>query len=270
MSVWAIDIEDQRESAMREGYVDRRDRITYAARGSEVDVAASWSEIVPGLWRSEYLTGTNIGASSFALRLKDGEIAVLSPPVGADEAFFAATEKLGKVGALVAPNSGHDLGQAAWQARYPDAGTFAPEIAVAAIAKAKPKLRAMKPLSALAPRLASGTTLNDPPGTSSGIAQFAIESGKERILFVDEGISNAPKLMGPAPFRFVFWLTGSGPGVARNKVWWFVFAKDKRAVAKQILGELDRLKPTMLMPLHGDPITGDGVAAARALLEPLA
>jgi hypothetical protein len=229
----------------------------------------AWKEIVPGLWRTEYMTGTNIGASTFALRLKDGELAVLSPPVGADDAFFAATEALGTVTALVAPNSGHDLGQAAWQARYAKAATFAPAVAVPAIAKAKPKLREMQPLAALASRLPQGATLGDPEGTSSGIMQLAVEGGRERVLFVDEGLSNAPKLLGPAPFRFIFWLTGSGPGIARNKVWWFVFAKDKRAVAKQMLEEIDRLKPTILMPLHGDPITGDGVATARALLEPL-
>jgi hypothetical protein len=237
---------------------------------AEVTVVATWSEVVPGLWRSEYLTPTNIASSTFAFRLKDGGIAVLSPPVGADDAFFAATDALGGVSALVAPNSGHDLGQAAWQARYPDATVHAPEVAIAALTKAKPKLRAIRPLAALAPRLAAGTTLADPVGSSSGIAQLAVEGGKERVLFVDEGISNAPALMGPAPFRFVFWLTGSGPGIARNKVWWFVFGKDKRAIARQLLGELDRLKPTMLMPLHGAPITGDGVATARALIEPLA
>src|SRR5262245_44748276 len=112
-------------------------------------MVATWSEMVPGLWRSEYRTGTNISAGAFALRLRDGELAIRGPPVGADDAFFAATDALGKVTAIVAPNSGHDLGQAAWQARYANAQTFAPEVAVPAIAKAKPKLRPMQPLGAL-------------------------------------------------------------------------------------------------------------------------
>jgi len=53
-------------------------------------------------------------------------------------------------------------------------------------------------------------------------------------------------------------------------VWWFFFAKDKGAVARQLLAEIDRLKPTMLLPLHGEPIKAEGIEKARALLQPLA
>jgi hypothetical protein len=230
----------------------------------------SWIEIAPGLFRDGYTTSTNIPSNTFALRLKDGELAVISPRCAPDDACFAATEALGRVTTIVAPNSGHDLGQAAWQAKYPEAAVHAPAVAIPAIAKAKPKLRAMQALSALASKLPHGVTLKDPEGTSSGIAQLAVESNGERVLFVDEAISNSPTLIGPAPFRLVFWLTGSGPGVARNKVWWWVFAKDRPGLAKQILGEMDRLKPTMLMPLHGDPITGEGIERVRELLRPIA
>ena len=237
---------------------------------SESAMTATWTEIVPGLWRSAYATPNHIAAASFALRLKDGEIAVISPCCAPDDAFFAATEVLGKVTTLVAPNTGHDSGQGLWQARYPSADIHAPEVAIRAFAKSYPKLRPMKPLAALANKLPLGVTLADPPGTSSGIMQLAVDAGGQRVLFVDEGLSNASALTGPAPFRFIFWLTGSGPGIARNKVWWFVFAKDKRAIASQLLGEIDRFKPTILMPLHGEPISGEGIATARALLVPLA
>jgi len=231
---------------------------------------SSWTEIVPGLWRASYVTPTHIPATSFALRLKGGELAVMSPRTAPDDAFFAETEKLGAVTALIAPNSGHDLGQAAWQAKYPDATPYAPEKAIAPIAKAKPKLRAMQPIAALASKLAPGVTVADPPGTSSGVTQIAIDDGKNKVMFVDEAFSNAPTLIGPAPFRFVFWITGSGPGLARNKVWWTVFGKDKPALAKQMLGQMDRLGATMLVPLHGDPITGEGVERVRAMLQPIA
>lgn len=229
-----------------------------------------WSELVPGLWRSEYTATNGVVSAAFALRLKGGEVAVISPPSSADDAFFASTEALGSVTTLVAPNSGHDLGLAPWQGRYPDAGSFAPEPAVAAIAKGKPKLRPMRPVAAMADRLPAGVAVKEVGGTSSGIAQFTIDDGANRVIFVDEGLSNMAALSGPAPFRFVFWLTGSGPGIARNKVWWTVFAKDKGGVARQLLGEMDRLRPTMLVPMHGEPITGEGIERARALLTPLA
>lgn len=233
-------------------------------------MSTAWTEIAPGLWRDTYTTVTNIASGTYALRLKDGEIAVISPRTAPDDAFFAATDALGKVTTLVAPNSGHDLGQAAWQAKYPTAAVYAPTVAIAAIAKAKPKLRAMRPVVELAGKLPDGVTIKEPDGTSSGVAQFAIASGKDRVLFVDEALSNSPTLIGPAPFRFLFWLTGSGPGIARNKIWWMVFGKDKAGLARQMLGEMDRIQATMLVPLHGDPITGDGIEQARALLRPIA
>src|SRR5690349_8285036 len=112
-----------------------------------------WTQLAPGLWRSTYVTPTNIPSSTFAVRLRDGDLAVISPRVAPDDAFLAATEALGKVTALVAPNSGHDLGQAAWQERYPNATCYAPALAGAAIKKAKPKLRAFDALEAFAERV---------------------------------------------------------------------------------------------------------------------
>ena len=104
-------------------------------------MANAWNEILPGLWRSTYSTKTNIASNSFALRLSGGELAVISPRVEPDAAFFAETEALGRVTALVAPNSGHDLGQAAWQARYPDAGVYAPAAAIPVTTEATKSIR---------------------------------------------------------------------------------------------------------------------------------
>ena len=42
------------------------------------------------------------------------------------------------------------------------------------------------------------------------------------------------------------------------------------SLARQMLGEMDRLKVTMLMPLHGETITGEGIERVRALLTPVA
>lgn len=97
---------------------------------------------------------------------------------------------------------------------------------------------------------------------------MSIESGSERVLVWDEPISNAPTLIGPAVFRFIFWLTNSGPGIARNKVWWTIFGKDKAACARALVAELDR-KPTIAIPIHGAAIEGVGFEKVRSLLAPL-
>jgi hypothetical protein len=231
---------------------------------------SEWTPILPGLWWHGYLTKTQIPANSYALRLKDGDLAVISPRAAPEPSFFAATEALGAVTVLVAPNSGHDLGQAAWQEHYPAAATFAPAVAGPALHKAKPKLRPFEPLAKLTERLPAGVQLVDLPGVSAGFTMISIEAGEERALVVDEAVANAPKLFGPAVFRLVFWLTNSGPGLARNKVWWAVFAKDKRGVAKALVEAIDAKKPTVLLPLHGEPIRGAGIETARGMLAPLA
>jgi hypothetical protein len=231
-------------------------------------MSLTWTSLAPGVWRASYTTPTGVPASSFAFTLADGSIAVMSPPCGLDDAGYATIDALGKVTALVAPNSGHDLGQAAWQQRYPDATPYGPAPAIAAIQKAKKGLRPFRPLEQLAGRLAAGTRVADVPGTRSGSAMVSVGEGSRRVLYVDEILGNLPTLVGPAPFKLAFWMTGSGPGLARNRVWTAIFAKDKGAVARALLDEMSARPPTTIAFAHGEPSTD--VAAAERLLRPIA
>jgi hypothetical protein len=192
--------------------------------------------------------------------LKDGDIAVISPCAGPDAAFFADTEKLGKVSVLLAPNTGHDLGQKAWQEHYPNAATVTPAAAVAALSK---KMRPFEPLSKLSDRLPAGVEMIDLPGVSAGFSLISVDGGGTRALIVDEALANAPELFGPAPLKLILKLTKSGPGLTRNKLWWTVFAKDKKGVANALLAKIEEKKPTVLLPLHGEPITDIEGAQAR-------
>lgn len=222
-----------------------------------------WTEILPGLWRNVYSTKSGIEANGYALTLADGTLAVISPAAGADEAMFAATDALGKVVALVANNVGHDLGQAAWQARYPEAVSYAPAVAAAAITKAK-KLRTVEPLANLMPLLPNDVRVLDAPGTSSGSMIFTVERGGHRALFIDEVLGNSEVFKGPLPFRLLFSLTGSTGLLAPNKVWLFAFCKDKQAFARSVMDHAG--DATMLLFSHGEPATGEMGAAVRERL----
>jgi hypothetical protein len=229
-----------------------------------------WTAVIPGLWRHAYTTGMGIHTNAYAIAYGDGEIAVFSPPVAADDALFQATDALGRVTALVAPNTGHDLGQQAWQDRYPDATAYAPEVAIPALHKAKPKLRPFQPLAALAARMPPSVHLVDVPGTTSGMTLWTVEAGDQRAMFVDELVSNQTALSGPPPIRFLFWATGSGPGLARNRFWTWIFCKDKRLVAKGVLGEVAARNPTIMLPGHGEPIRDGAAEAIRSQVQPIA
>lgn len=224
---------------------------------------ATWNELLPGLWRSVYTTGSGIEANAYALTLGDGNLAVVSPIAGADAATFDATEALGKVVALVAPNTGHDLGQAAWQARYPTAVSYAPAVAAPSITKAK-KLRPVEPLASLMPLLPSDVKVLDAPGTSSGSLIFTVERAGQRALFIDEVISNNEVFKGPLPFKIVFSLTGSTGPLATNKVWLFAFCKDKPAYARAVIEHGG--DATTLLFAHGEPATGEMGATVRQRL----
>ena len=225
-----------------------------------------WKEVVPGMWRTHYPTSTKLASNAVLVALDGGDLAVVSPPQNASDEFYAATDKLGKVTALVAPNLGHDLGQAAWQERYASATVHAPDVTAKAIAKAKPKLRAFASMGALAERTGSKVRFVDLPGTSSGSVALSVEAAGKRVLVIDDCLSNSPSLVGPAPVRFVFWATGSGPGLAKNKLWWWVFCKDKPAYTRALLEEWDRASTDVVLPLHGDEISGDDVGRARAFV----
>jgi hypothetical protein len=230
------------------------------------DAMEAWTELVPGLWRHAYFTGTGIQANSLALRLADGSIAVLSPPAKADDALFAATDALGKVTVLLAPSTGHDLGQLPWQARYPEARCFAPEVAGPQIEKAKPGSRPLRPLAELAPSLPPSVRVVDVPETKSGLTMLAVDAGSERVLFIDEIINHMAPM--PLMFRVVFTLLGSRGGVARTRVWTWAFTKDKGAVARTVLAEMDAHPPTLVLVSHGEPIRA--VDEVRAQLTPIA
>ena len=229
-----------------------------------------WVNVFPGLWRSDYVTKTAIDAVGYLVALRGRELLVLSPPCNADAALFAQTDALGDVTALVANNSGHDLGQELWQKRYPLAVSFAPEVAVPKITRAKKALRPLQPLAALGDRLPDSVKFFDVAGTGSGMTLFSVDAGDAgRALFVDEIVSNSETLIGPLPFKVAFRLTGSGPGLARNRIWSTIFVRDKPGVATAVLGQIDHLQPTVILPAHGEPIGPERIAAVQALVQTL-
>ena len=85
-----------------------------------------WQEVIPGssVCVCEYVAN-GYEANSVAVPLRERDLAIISPPTGSSETDFAAIDARGQVIALIAPHAGHDLGQAEWQARYPDAIPYA-------------------------------------------------------------------------------------------------------------------------------------------------
>ncbi|MBP6841702.1 MAG: hypothetical protein KA190_30660, partial [Kofleriaceae bacterium] len=88
-------------------------------------------------------------SATFVARMGNGQLLVVSPAKGLPEATFTELARFGPVGALVANNGFHHLGQAEWRARFPAARCFAPAAAIARIHKKNPGAGAFEPLAAL-------------------------------------------------------------------------------------------------------------------------
>jgi hypothetical protein len=104
----------------------------------------AWQEVIKdsNVWVYEYIAdGYRANAISILLdghsdRLHQrDELAIVSPPIGLSDADFVQIEAKGRVTALIAPHSGHDLGLSLWQARYPAARSYAPTTAIGQLDK---------------------------------------------------------------------------------------------------------------------------------------
>jgi hypothetical protein len=206
-------------------------------------------------WREYRFSGKAV-ATSLTFRGADGKLVVVSPPCGADEEAFAALEKEGGVGALIANNTFHHLGQKAWRARFPAAKSYAPPGAVAVLAK-KSGLD-YRPLSELA--LPPSVRWTDAPGYKNGetILRIGAESGT--VWYTGDLLANISKLP-PPPVRWLFTWTGSAPGYKLFAPAKWMLVKDTQALKAWALELLAQDPPACVVTAHGKPVQGSDVAA---------
>jgi len=232
----------------------------------------TWAEVAPGtgVYSYEYaVPSLGSGSNCIVFPLRDGAIGVLSPGLNTPPSLFADLEKLGRVGAVVAPNIGHDLGLREWQARYPDVPFYATPKTAAGIAKAKKDLRPLLPLEGLQPLLGEGVRVWAGEGTSAGTTYLAVSRAGQEILYLDDLVTNFEELPHKQPFRFVFKVSGSAPGLKLNRVFKFAFVKDPKAAARSVLDHAEAHPPTVLLFAHGAPVVGASLATVSSVLAPL-
>lgn len=222
-----------------------------------------WKEVIENsnVWVYEYVAN-GYKANAFAFVLDSNHLAIISPPIGLSEADFAAINAKGQVTALIAPHSGHDLGHAEWQARYPNAISYAPEIALEQINQ--DGLRPFLPLSKL---VASNVEFREVPGTKKGGTLAIVRWGERPVVYLDEIVSNWTSLPNSWLAKFLFWSTGSAPGLKVNRVYLKVLCPDVQAVAQAVLGAL--ADDPAIVPSHGTPLVNLGDAErVRSLVKP--
>jgi hypothetical protein len=203
-------------------------------------------------------------ANALAVRLDDGSWCVLSPPVGVPDGAFDALAKEGPVRALVAPNGFHHMGQKAWRERFPAARSYAPENALARLAKKCPAVPYL-PVSELAGSLGARLALFAPDGQKTTDLLASAESGGERVWYTGDLISNTgPEDTNFLP-RMMLTLFGGGGGYRLNRVPAMVYLRDKAAWRRAVGARLRDEPPTTVLPAHGAPVTLDAAQRTNAL-----
>jgi hypothetical protein len=217
------------------------------------------------LWREYRFSGSGL-ATTMVFRGADGGLVVMSPGTGLAAADYDALQEFGEVRALVANNAYHHMGQRPWRAHFKDAASYAPPRAVEALGK-KVKDVPFRPLTEL--QLPANVRWEDPPGFKTGEAILSVGTRRGPVWYAGDLLANIVRLP-PAPFRWLFQLSGAAPGFRLFVPAVWLLVKDRKALREWALGRLAQDAPAVVVPAHGQPVEVPDVAAqARVQLERL-
>jgi glyoxylase-like metal-dependent hydrolase (beta-lactamase superfamily II) len=206
------------------------------------------------LWR-EYSFSKGAYATMFVFRGTDG-LVVVSPGSRMDPRALDALAELGRVRALVANNAFHHMGQKEWRARFPDAESYCPPGAVAALNKKAPGVP-FRPLTELA--LPPNARWEDVPGYKTGETILRVDAKRGPVWYTGDLLTNIQRTPGP-PLSWLFSLTDSAPGFRLFRLGVWVFIKDKKAVRQWMLNRLEKEPPAIVIPAHGPAVDASDVA----------
>jgi glyoxylase-like metal-dependent hydrolase (beta-lactamase superfamily II) len=184
-------------------------------------------------------------------------LVVVSPGCGLESADYDVLSQYGEVRALVANNTLHHLGQAAWRARFPKAESYAAAQAVERLRKktANVPYRSIDQLPL--PSHARGHTL---PGFKSGETFFTVKTQQGSVWYTGDLLTNMQRTP-PPPLKWLFTWSDSGPGFRLFRLAVWLMVNDKRAVKERVNALLAEEPPAIIVPGHGPAVTTAYVAA---------
>lgn len=221
--------------------------------------AAGWIVIdrEAGILTDSYEFAKNASSNCFIARMGNGQLMVVSPPTGLNDAGAAELAEFGEVGAIVANNGFHHLGQVEWRARYPNARCFAPEHAAERIAKKNPATLPFEPLSALAEWAGDEVGFREVPNSKCGESWFWAKTANGSAWYVSDVLANMPSLPSNFMLKMMFKLTKSAPGYRPFGLALKFIVKDKKATLRLLRDDMVACPPTVIVPAHGGLLTQD-------------
>ena len=189
--------------------------------------------------------------------LGGGALLVVSPGGPMADEDWEQVSRFGTPRFLLAPNSFHNGGIAAWKARYPEATVVAHPGAQARLRKKVPGV-AIEDLSLLEAALPEGMRIFGPPMAKQGETWVSAKTSGGVAWFVTDAILNEPRFP-PGIAGFVARLIGFRTELMTNPIFKRLFLKDKAAYKAWVSAELERDRPTLFVPSHGDLLRGADV-----------
>lgn len=195
--------------------------------------------------------------------LGGGALLVVSPGAPMTEADWEEVARMGTPRFLLAPNSFHNGGLAAWKARYPEAKVVAHERAQARLRKQVPGVE-IEGLALLEAALPEGMRLVSPPMAKQGETWVSVRTKEGSAWFVTDALVNESRLP-PGVVGIAARVIGFRTELMTNPIFKRIFLKDKAAYKAWVNLELDRDRPSLFVPSHGDVLRGvDVVDRLRA------
>ena len=215
-----------------------------------------------------YEFANGAAATTFAARMGNGQMLVVSPCVGLTDALCAELRQYGDVGAIVANNGFHYLGQREWAVRFPAARRFAPSDALQRVAKKAPDAGACEPLGALTEMIGAGIGFREVANTKLGESWFWVKTDAGYVWYVSDILINLPALPEALVPRLLFKLSRSAPGFRVFNLMLKMSVSDKKATLQQLLQDMSAQAPTIIVPAHGAVLSHPTVAAdTKSLIE---
>lgn len=226
--------------------------------------ANGWSVVdeAAGVLSYEYSFAPGASANSFATRIADGKMMVVSPPARVSAGVYDDVEAFGGVAALVAPNGFHHLGLAEWKKRFPDARVFADPLATKRIAKKNRDAPTPEPIAGLQSMLGRDVVYTPAPATKCGESWVSTKTAGGWVWYASDVLANLQTLPSNFVIRTLFKLTGTSTGYGVFHTAMKFIVADRKRVLRQMADEIAERAPKTMIPGHG-PMLDDADIADR-------
>lgn len=220
-----------------------------------------------GVWARTYNFNKSAWSNCFVVRIAEGELAIISPPMHMREADFQALEEHGKVIAICAPNGFHHLGIPGFAKRYPAAILYADAKTAKRVGKKNRGLKAFESVEVLAARLPEHVEIFGAQHLKTPDLMARVKTSAGTIWYSNDILINSPKLPENIVLKNLFKWTRSGPGYSVNRMVLKFFGKQP-GFAEWIKCEFEKYPPYQVVVGHGHVVDeGDVPAQTRAVLE---